>query len=96
MAAVLLELGFMDSATDVPIILTEKYADQCATAIVKVIVKRGKLKKKVVEQPKPAEPEKECIYRVQVGAYSNTSNAEAMLDKLEKAGFPGVIVKEEK
>ena len=96
MPAVLLELGFMDSAADVPIILTEKYADQCAEAIVKVIAKRAGLKKKVVEQPKPAAPEKEYIYRVQVGAYSNTSNAEAMLDKLEKAGFTGVIVKDEK
>lgn len=43
MPAVLLELGFMDSATDVPIILTEEYADKCAGAIVKVLVKRGKL-----------------------------------------------------
>lgn len=46
MPAVLLELGFMDSATDVPVILTEKFADQCAKAIVKVLVKRGKLTKK--------------------------------------------------
>ena len=48
MPSVLLELGFMDSSTDVPIILTEKFADQCAKAIVKVLVKRGKLTKKVV------------------------------------------------
>ena len=33
MPAVLLELGFMDSQTDVPIILTEDYAEACATAI---------------------------------------------------------------
>ena len=46
MPAVLLELGFMDSSTDVPIILTEAYADQCAGAIVKVLVERGKLKEK--------------------------------------------------
>lgn len=44
--SVLLELGFMDSSTDVPIILTEKFADQCAKAIVKVLVEKGKLKKK--------------------------------------------------
>ena len=49
MPAVLLELGFMDSSTDVPIILTEEYADQCAGAIVKVLVERGKLKKKDAE-----------------------------------------------
>ena len=96
MPAVLLELGFMDSATDVPIILTEKYAEQCAEAIVKVIVKRAGLKKKAVEPPKPAEPEKKYIYRVQVGSYENSSNAEAMMAKLEKAGFNGTIVKVQK
>lgn len=51
MPAVLLELGFMDSSTDVPIILTEDYADKCAKAIVEVLVAKGGLKKKVVEQP---------------------------------------------
>lgn len=46
MPSVLLELGFMDSSTDVPIILTEEYADQCAAAIVEHIVERDGLKKK--------------------------------------------------
>lgn len=46
MPAVLLELGFMDSTTDVPIILTEEYADSCAKAIVEVIVRRERLVKK--------------------------------------------------
>lgn len=31
------------------------------------------------------------IYRVQVGAYSNKANADAMLAKLKKAGFDGYI-----
>ena len=84
MPAVLLELGFMDSKTDVPVILTEKYADQCAAAIVEVLVKRGKLTKKA------AEPSK--IYRVQVGAYSKKEDAEAMVTKLKKAGFDAIIV----
>lgn len=46
MPAVLLELGFMDSSTDVPVILTEEYADLCAGAIVKVLAEKGKLEKK--------------------------------------------------
>lgn len=46
MPAVLLELGFMDSATDVPVILTDAYAKNCAQAIVNVIVARKGLKKK--------------------------------------------------
>ena len=44
--AVLLELGFMDSSTDVPIILTQEFAKKCAQACVNVIVKRAKLTKK--------------------------------------------------
>ena len=47
MPSVLLELGFMDSKTDVPVLLSEKYADACAEAIEEVIVSRQKLKKKV-------------------------------------------------
>lgn len=45
MPSVLLECGFMDSKTDVPIILTDKFADKVATACVEVIVKKAKLKK---------------------------------------------------
>lgn len=47
MPAVLLELGFMDSTIDVPIILTQEFADQCAQACVDVIVEKAGLKKKV-------------------------------------------------
>ena len=93
MPAVLLELGFMDSATDVPVIITEKFADQCADAIVKVIVKRGGLVKKPVA---PVEQEKQHIYRVQVGAYSKRTGAETILNQLLDAGFGGIIVKSEK
>ena len=46
MPAVLLELGFMDSQTDVPIILTEEYAAKCAEAIVKTLARLENLEKK--------------------------------------------------
>lgn len=85
MPAVLLELGFMDSKADVPVILSEKYADQCAEAIVKVLAERGKLEKKVADSGK--------IYRVQVGAYSKLENAEAMLKKVKAAGFADAFIK---
>ena len=86
MPAVLLELGFMDSKTDVPVILTEKYADQCAGAIVKVLVERGKLTKKPETQPT------EEVYRVQSFAGSK-SGAEAMAAKLKAAGFPAAVIR---
>lgn len=43
MPAVLLELGFMDSKVDVPIILSDSFAKKCAKAIVEVLVERGGL-----------------------------------------------------
>ena len=45
MPCVLLECGFMDSSTDVPIILTDNFAEQVATACVEVIVAKAGLTK---------------------------------------------------
>lgn len=88
MPAVLLELGFMDSKTDVPIILSEAHADRCAEAIVKVLVERGKLTKKQT----PAEPAKR--YYVQAGVFSTKSKADGMVAALKKAGFDAFIKEE--
>ena len=81
MPAVLLELGFMDSATDAPIILSEEFADSCAEAITEVLVKRGGLK---------AKPE-EVRYIVQTGAFSKRENAEKQVAELKAKGFEAII-----
>lgn len=59
--AFLVENGFMDSPTDVPIILTEEHAEKTAVGVVNFLVKEYKLKKKVVkeEEEKPAEKKEE-------------------------------------
>lgn len=52
MPSVLLELGFMDSPTDIPYIITDDHADKCARAIASVIVDMwglGKLPEKPPE-----------------------------------------------
>ncbi len=85
---VLIECAFMDSKTDVPILLTDTFADQVATACVEVIVKKGNLVKK------PENNTIKTLYRVQVGAYSVKKNAEEMKKKLKDAGFDSIIVKE--
>lgn len=85
MPAVLLELGFMDSATDVPVILTDDYAKKCAQAIVNVIAKRAELTKK------KATPG--TLYRVQVGAFSSKANAEQLAKDLTAKGFACYITK---
>ena len=85
MPAVLLELGYMDSATDVPVILTDEYAQSCADAIVEVIAKRRQLTKK-------AKTEK-ALYKVQVGAFGKKANAEKLQEQLKAEGYQTYIVK---
>lgn len=54
--AVLLELGFMDSATDIPVIISDEYASLCAEAISEVIVDRLNIPKiKETEESAKAE-----------------------------------------
>ena len=90
MPAVLLELGFMDSKKDVPIILSEDYADKCAKAIVEVIVAKGKLTKRAVTATNSGK-----VYRVQVGAFTDKKNAEKLVTELKAKGY-SAIIKEEK
>ncbi len=83
--AVLLELGFMDSTVDAPIILTDEYATKCAHAIADVIINRAGLVKK------PDSNAANTIYRVQVGAFRNRSYAERLRDELIEKGYTPYI-----
>ena len=58
MPCVLIECGFKDSKTDVPIILTDKFAEQVAEVCVEVIVKKAKLKKKATKTETPKKENK--------------------------------------
>lgn len=87
MPAVLLELGFMDSKIDVPVILTEDYAQKCAKAITEVIVERGKLTKK------KAKADDDTLYKVQLGAFSQKENAEKLSRELKGKGYQTYITK---
>ena len=91
MPAFLIENGFMDSKTDVPIILTEEHAEKTAQGILAFLVEQFALKKKNASEGR-TEAQKGTIYRVQVGAYGVKANAEAMQKKLKAAGFDAVIV----
>ena len=50
MMSVLMECGFMDSATDAPIILTDAYAKKLAKAMMEAIAKVAGLRKKPVQK----------------------------------------------
>ena len=86
MPAVLLELGFMDSRTDVPVILSDEYAQKCAKAIVEVLVERGKLTKKVAASIG-------ALYRVQVGVFRNKESAERLKKELAEKGYQVYMVR---
>ena len=78
--AVIVECAFVDNATDREILATDCKRKSMGQAIAK-----GILKTLCVEI------QGDRIYRVQVGAYSDKTNAEAMLKKLKAAGFAGYI-----
>lgn len=92
MPSVLLELGFMDSRTDIPIILTEKYADNCAKAIVEVIVKRWKLKANNTVDNEKQDVDNEKPESIQPDDIGTKSGIVVELDEL-KSGDEGNQVK---
>ena len=88
MPAVLMEYGFMDSTTDVPVILSEEYAKAMGYATMEGIANVAGLKKKA---EKPA-----VFYRVQVGAFNSRDYAEAMEQELKDKGYDAFVVEVKK
>lgn len=83
MTAVLVESFFVDNTTDKQIGDTKEEQRAFGVAYAKAILEfLG-----ITYEP-------DGLYRVQLGAYSDRSNAESMKKKLQKAGFEAVIVKE--
>ena len=83
MPAFLIENGFMDSTSDVPIILSAGHANRTAQALLNFLVNTFKLK--TVSKP-------ETIYRVQVGAFTNKANADGLRAKLRAQGYEAEVV----
>lgn len=87
MPAILVEYGFMDSTTDVPVILSEEYAKAMGYATMEGIAKVANLTKRTVATDGP-------IYRVQLGAFKVKANAEALLAEVKAAGFTDAFIKQ--
>lgn len=81
--AVIVECAFVDNATDLQILSSEGKRKTMGEAIAKGILKSLGV---------AYLSEKTSLYRVQVGAYLVKANAEAMQNKLKKAGFDGYII----
>ncbi|WP_423408009.1 N-acetylmuramoyl-L-alanine amidase [Heyndrickxia sp. MSNUG] len=92
MTAVLAECGFMTNKTDLTKLKSDNYRRAVAEAIVDALAVQYSLKNKPAHKPiqKSSTPSGK-LYKVQVGAFADERNAEALLDKLKKAGFSGFI-----
>lgn len=91
MPAFLIENGYMDSQIDTPIILTSGHAEKTAQAILRFLVEQFGLKQTSTPEAPTEKPG--TLYRVQVGAYSQKANAEAMQEKLKASGYDAIIVR---
>ena len=65
MSALLPELGFMDSRTDAPIILTDRFARQAAKATAEFVIEEYKLKR-IKPEPKPEPPKEDNMLDIAV------------------------------
>lgn len=99
--AVLIETVFIDTASDLAKVNTLEGQKKCGVAIAKAVAEvRGAKKKAVANSATTTKPSTTAstslLYRVQVGAYSDTTNAKKQLDKVKKAGFEAIVVKVDK
>lgn len=86
MKAILVETLFIDNANDAKLLKNNNFLEDISQAYAAGIAKAlgGKKKKKV--SPSPAKPSG-TLYRVQVGAFKNKSNAEKLAKQVKAKGF---------
>lgn len=90
MPAMLTESGFIDNASDAKLLKQESFLDKIADGHVNGLVKVFGLKKKNVVESKPTQTPK-TLYRVQVGAFADKSNADKLAAELKKKGYPAFV-----
>lgn len=83
MPAVLMEHGFMDSAADVPVILSEEYAKGVGRAVADCIARRQGLEKRLEEPQEPENAQEEInMSKVEVMAIAREAAQEAVLEAM--------------
>jgi N-acetylmuramoyl-L-alanine amidase len=88
MTAVLVESFFVDNSTDKTIGDTVAEQKAFGKAYAKAVLEYLGITYQTEREPSQA------LYRIQLGAFSSKVNAQKMRDKLAKAGFGSIIVKE--
>ena len=90
MPASLTENGFIDNPNDAQKLKSDAFLNRIARGHAEGLAKACDLKKK------ESKKESDVLYKVQVGAFANKSNAERLADELNKKGYRTYIVKEKK
>lgn len=97
MPAVLLELGFMDNLNDVEVMITDKFAQDCAIAITKAICEQLGVKyingQTQTQNPSTSSSEGESTYyRVCVGSYLQKDLANKALEEAKAKGYKDAFI----
>ena len=92
MPAVITEAVFVDNAADAAQADTEAECKAFGIAIAKGVLRTLGIADNAVRPSTPSKPA-QTIYRVQVGAYTNRSNAIKLAKKLNSIGYKTLIVK---
>ena len=92
MPAVITEAVFVDNAADSAQADTDAECKAFGIAIAKGVLRTLGIADNVVKPSMPSKPA-QTIYRVQVGAYTNRSNAIKLAKKLNSIGYKTLIVK---
>lgn len=92
MPAVITEAVFVDNAADSAQADTDAECKEFGIAIAKGVLRTLGIADNVVKPSTPSKPA-QTIYRVQVGAYTNRSNAIKLAKKLNSIGYKTLIVK---
>lgn len=92
MPAVITEAVFVDNESDAAQADTDAECAAFGIAIAKGVLRTLGIADNVVKPSTPSKPA-QTIYRVQVGAYTNRSNAIKLAKKLNRIGYKTLIVK---
>ncbi|NWQ39418.1 N-acetylmuramoyl-L-alanine amidase [Bacillus sp. EB106-08-02-XG196] len=98
MPAILVECGFMTNRNEAGLMRTEDFQRKCALAIVNALAAQYNLTKKAAPPPStpkppsnPAPSVRSDLFKVQAGAFSEKSNADAHVKKLKSDGFEAFV-----
>lgn len=90
--AILVELGFCDSAKDMGLWDTDKIATALYEGITNTAYKAPAPPAPPAPPAQPTPPATETMFRVVCGTYNSRENAVALQEKLKKAGFDSFLV----